>query len=118
MLAHHGVRVDVTASATEALAQFAQHRYDAVLMDVHMPGMNGLEATARMRQHSDPDRAATPVLALTADAFPAQYASYRAAGVSDVLAKPFTEADLLAKLVALVHPFVLKVYFNGDLARP
>jgi CheY-like chemotaxis protein len=41
------------------------------------------------------------VLALTADAFPAQHARYRAAGMSEVLAKPFTEAELLAKLVAV-----------------
>ena len=99
----HGVVVDATASAAGALVLFEQHRYDVVLMDVHMPGMGGLEATARLRQHPDPDRAATPVLALTADAFPAQHASYRAAGMSDVLAKPFTEAELLAKLVAVAR---------------
>jgi CheY-like chemotaxis protein len=101
VLEHHGVRVEVTASAAEALALFVQHRYDVVLMDVHMPGMNGLEVTTRLRQHPDPDRAATPVPALTADAFLAQHASYWAAGMSDVLAKPLTEAELVAKLVAL-----------------
>jgi PAS domain S-box-containing protein len=103
VLEHHGAAVDATASASAALALFEQHRYDVVLMDVHMPGMNGLEATGRLRQHPDPERAATPVLALTADAFPAQHASYRAAGMSDVLAKPFTEAELLAKFVAVAR---------------
>ena len=102
VLEQNGAVVDATASGQQALALFAQHRYDAVLMDVHMPGMDGLEATARIRQHPDPARAATPVLALTANAFPAQHASYRAAGMSEVLAKPFTEAELLAKLAALV----------------
>jgi signal transduction histidine kinase/CheY-like chemotaxis protein len=103
VLEQHGVVVDATASAAGALALFEQRRYDVVLMDVHMPGMNGLEATAYLRRHPDPDRAATPVLALTADAFPAQHASYRAAGMSDVLAKPFTEAELLAKLVSVAR---------------
>jgi CheY-like chemotaxis protein len=63
--------------------------------------MNGLEATARIRQHPDPARAATPVLAMTADAFSAQHERYRAASMDDVLTKPFTESELLAKLLAV-----------------
>ena len=104
VLEQNGVRVDASSTGRAALTLFEQHRYNAVLMDVHMPGMSGLEATAHIRQHPDPVRAATPVLALTADAFTAQHASYRAAGMSEVLAKPFTEAELLVKLVATARP--------------
>ena len=101
VLAQNGLVVDAAPGGQLALDLFAQHRYDVVLMDVHMPDMSGLEATARIRQHPDPARAATPVIALTADAFQAQHESYRAAGMSDVLTKPFTEAALLAKLVGV-----------------
>ncbi|AWM34070.1 ATP-binding protein [Hymenobacter nivis] len=102
LLAGHGVVVDVAASGAAALALFAAHAYDAVLMDIQMPGMNGLEATARLRAHPDPVRAATPILALTANAFRADAEKYRAAGLNDTLAKPYVEAELLAKLAALL----------------
>ena len=102
LLAAHGVTVDVAATGAAALALFAANAYDAVLMDIQMPGMNGLEATARLRAHPDPVRAATPILALTANAFRADAEKYRAAGLNDTLAKPYVEAELLAKLAALL----------------
>ena len=102
LLAGHGVTVDVATSGAAALALFATNTYDAVLMDIQMPGMNGLEATARLRAHPDPVRAATPILALTANAFRADAEKYRAAGLNDTLAKPYVEVELLAKLAALL----------------
>ena len=102
LLGAHGVTVDIAGSGAAALALFAAHPYDAVLMDIQMPGMNGLEATARLRAHPDPVRAATPILALTANAFRADAEKYRAAGLNDTLAKPYVEAELLAKLAALL----------------
>ena len=102
LLAAHGVQVDAAASGPEALALFEANHYDAVLMDIQMPGMNGLEVTARLRQHPDPARAATPVLALTANAFRADTEKYLAAGMNDTLAKPFEEAELLEKLAVLL----------------
>ncbi|GAC1372460.1 MAG: hypothetical protein NVSMB30_13190 [Hymenobacter sp.] len=102
LLEGHGVVVDQAASGLEALAHFEQHRYDVVLMDIQMPGMNGLEATARIRTHADPTRAATPILALTANAFRADADKYLAAGMNDTLSKPFDEAELLGKLASLI----------------
>ena len=102
LLEGHGVVVDEAGSGLEALALFEQRRYDVILMDIQMPGMSGLEATARIRAHADPLRAATPILALTANAFRADAEKYEAAGMNDTLPKPFDEAELLSKLAALV----------------
>jgi signal transduction histidine kinase/DNA-binding response OmpR family regulator len=102
LLAAHGVEVDEAEGGLEALELFERQRYDVVLMDIQMPGMNGLEATARIRQHHDPRRASTPVLALTANAFRSDADKYRAAGMNDTLPKPFDEAELLAKISHLV----------------
>ncbi|UOQ98677.1 response regulator [Hymenobacter sp. 5317J-9] len=102
LLESHGVVVHEAASGLEALEQFELHRYDVVLMDIQMPGMNGLEATARIRAHADPVKAATPILALTANAFRADAEKYVAAGMNDTLPKPFDEAELLSKLAALM----------------
>ena len=71
-------------------------------MDIQMPGMSGLEATALIRQHPEPGRARVPVLALTANAFHADHERYLAADMDDCLAKPFEEAELYAKLRQLL----------------
>ena len=102
LLESHGVLVDEAGSGLEALTLFEEHRYDAILMDIQMPGMNGLDATARIRAHADAHRAATPILALTANAFPADAEKYLAAGLNDTLPKPFDEAELLFKLASLI----------------
>ena len=102
LLESHGVLIDEAGSGLEALVLFEQHRYDAVLMDIQMPGMNGLEATARIRTHADTARAATPILALTANAFRTDAEKYLAAGLNDTLPKPFDEAELLHKLASLI----------------
>jgi len=102
ILEGHGVLVDGAVGGVEALELFEQRRYDAILMDIQMPGMNGLEATARIRAHADARRAATPILALTANAFRADAEKYHAAGMNDTLPKPFDEAELLSKLASLI----------------
>ncbi|WP_051719023.1 ATP-binding protein [Hymenobacter sp. IS2118] len=102
LLEGNGVIVDEAISGIEALELFEERRYEAILMDIQMPGMNGLEATARIRAHYDAVRAATPILALTANAFRADAEKYAAAGMNDTLSKPFDEADLLSKLAALI----------------
>ena len=102
LLEGHGIIVDQASSGFEALELFEQHRYDVVLMDIQMPGMNGLEATMRIRAHTDLNRAATPILALTANAFRADAERYHAAGMNDTLSKPFSEAELLGKLISLI----------------
>ncbi|GAA4051510.1 hypothetical protein GCM10022409_42920 [Hymenobacter glaciei] len=102
LLESHGVLVDEAGSGLEALDLFELHHYDAILMDIQMPGINGLDATARIRAHADARRAATPILALTANAFPADAEKYLAAGLNDTLPKPFDEAELLLKLAGLI----------------
>ena len=102
LLEGHGVLVDEAASGIEALEMFEKRRYDVILMDIQMPGMSGLEATARIRSHADATRAATPILALTANAFRADAEKYAAAGMNDTLPKPFDESELLSKLASLI----------------
>jgi len=98
-----GVVVDEAEDGAAALALHAQHRYDAVLMDIQMPGMSGVEATTQIRLHPDMERAQVPVLALTANAFRADLDRYLKAGINDCLTKPFKEEEFYRKLVALVQ---------------
>ena len=73
--------------------------YDLVLMDVHMPRMDGLAATRAIRSLTGP-AALTPIVALTANVLPDQIAFYRASGMDDHLGKPIDARDLMSKIAA------------------
>ncbi|MCC3157480.1 PAS domain S-box protein [Hymenobacter sp. 15J16-1T3B] len=103
LLEEWGVVVDEAVNGEAGVQQFYAQPYDAVLMDIQMPGMNGLDATARLLQHPDPQRARTPIVALTANAFREDNELYLAAGMTATLAKPFEEADLYRTLVQVLH---------------
>jgi PAS domain S-box-containing protein len=77
----------------------APQPYDVVLMDIQLPGLNGLDATAAIRALPDPVRASLPIVALTANAFRADRDRYLAAGMNACLAKPFEEEDVYRTLV-------------------
>jgi len=99
LLLHWGATVHEAGSGAEALASFAAHPVEVILLDIEMPGLSGLEILAQLRQHPDPRRAATPAIALTANAFRADTERYLAAGFAAHLAKPFSEEGLYQQLV-------------------
>ena len=72
----------------------AAHPFDVVLMDVHMPEMDGLEASRQIRRLAALGVMVPPIVALTANAFPEDRARCLESGMSDYLAKPFERADL------------------------
>ncbi|MDO7884054.1 ATP-binding protein [Hymenobacter cheonanensis] len=76
--------------------------YDVVLMDIQLPGLNGLDATAAIRALPDAARASLPIVALTANAFRADRERYLAAGMNACLAKPFEEEDVYRTLAGLL----------------
>ena len=79
-------------SAEEALSAAARIRPDLVLLDVMMPGIDGLQALARLRRI--PVTAGTPVIFMTARLQPAEEASYEALGAIGVISKPFAPMTL------------------------
>ena len=93
LLARMGYRADVAADGKEALDALRRQRYDAVLMDVQMPEMDGLEATRRIRaQWTDEKR--PRIVALTANAMYEDRAACLDAGMDDYLAKPIQIREL------------------------
>jgi CheY-like chemotaxis protein len=87
-----GFEVKVCASAVEALSAVHTFSPDLVLMDVMMPGLDGLEALARLKAHSE--TASIPVVLMTARSQPQELAHYRRLGCLDVITKPFDPAAL------------------------
>ncbi|MBX6367188.1 MAG: PAS domain S-box protein [Rhodospirillales bacterium] len=96
-----GCSVDVVGDGREALEAVQRGAYDAVLMDMMMPGMDGLEATRAIRA-LDEERAGVPVIALTANAFAEDRAACEAAGMSGFVTKPVTAATLHEALAAVL----------------
>ncbi|RQP25261.1 hybrid sensor histidine kinase/response regulator [Piscinibacter terrae] len=95
LLRRWGHEVTVAGDGMQAVALHAQQPFDAVLMDVHMPGMSGLDATRLMRSAELADgRRRTPVIALTASAMEADRQACMAAGMDDYLSKPLRASKL------------------------
>jgi CheY-like chemotaxis protein len=89
-----GYRVLEAGSGEEAVALVATQAPDLVLMDVQLPGMDGVEALARLRDNAG--TAATPVLALTAQAMEGDRERFLASGFDGYISKPVNVLELVA----------------------
>ena len=95
-----GAAAETADSGEAAIALAARGGFDLILMDVNMPGMDGLEATRRIRGLDGPE-AGVPIVALTADVMTHHQASYHAAGMNGFVPKPFAPAQLLAEVIRI-----------------
>src|SRR5262245_24646144 len=103
-LAYEGFEVEVATSGEEALSRAAEHAPDLVILDVLLPGIDGLAVCRQLRQGGD-----TPVLMLTARSeLPERVAGFEA-GADDYLGKPFAFEELLLRVKAL-----LRRHHNGS----
>jgi len=98
MLERLGCAYEIAASGNEALEWLARKPFDLVLMDCHMPNMDGFEATRRIRLLPEP-LARIPIVAMTANARQGDSDLCQAAGMDDYLAKPIKLAPLREKLL-------------------
>jgi hypothetical protein len=97
LLESTGLVVDVAVDGREAVQKVAPGIYDLILMDVQMPGMDGLEATRRIR--AMPGLGDLPIVAVTANIFAEDKANCLAAGMNDFLAKPSPPGLLFATVL-------------------
>lgn len=103
ILADHAVELVIVEDGAEAVAAFEGGRFDVVLMDMQMPGMDGLTATRALRaaEAARPGTPRTPILMLSANAMAEHRDAARDAGADLHLAKPITARDLLNALAML-----------------
>jgi DNA-binding response OmpR family regulator len=114
-LREHAYVIDVAADGRGAIEQAVVHDYDLIILDVLLPGIDGLEVCRRLRER----RIAVPILMLTAVSGVDERVAGLDAGADDYLPKPFHFSELLARVRALLRrgptldPSVLRV---ADLA--
>ncbi|MGZ6019529.1 MAG: ATP-binding response regulator, partial [Phenylobacterium sp.] len=95
-----GAEAETADSGEAAITAAARGGYDLILMDVNMPGMDGMEATRRIRA-LEGAVALVPIVALTADVMTHHQAAYHAAGMNGFVPKPFSPAQLLGEIVRI-----------------
>ena len=106
LLNRHNIEVDVAQNGKLAVQAFTEHpagHYDAILMDMRMPEMDGLEATRYIRSSGRPDAERIPIIALTANAFDEDVKRSLQAGLNAHLSKPIEPDMLLRMLGKLIH---------------
>jgi signal transduction histidine kinase/AmiR/NasT family two-component response regulator len=99
LLTQAGVAPVIVSNGSLAIEAWMQGAWDVILMDVHMPEMDGLTATREIRaQERSSSARRTPIIMLTADVMSHQLSDYQDAGADGVVAKPIDAAALLAEL--------------------
>lgn len=105
LIAHYiekaGWQADVAASGSEGLTKARQKHPDCLVLDVMLPGMDGLEVCRALR--TDPTTAAIPIIMLTARADETDRIVGLELGADDYLAKPFSPGELVARIRALLR---------------
>lgn len=113
-LIYEGYDVDTAGDGAEALASAREKEPDLVILDVMMPGIDGLEVSQRLRSAGD-----VPILMLTAKGTVADRVAGLESGADDYLIKPFAFDELLARVRALLrrrHPKTAEVFRFSDLS--
>ncbi len=96
---HNNYSTDSVSNGTDAYTYASEGNYDGIILDIMMPGMDGLEVLRRLRA----DGAKTPVLLLTAKGDIDDKVNGLDAGADDYLAKPFAASELLARVRAMLR---------------
>jgi signal transduction histidine kinase/ligand-binding sensor domain-containing protein/CheY-like chemotaxis protein len=106
LLEKRGHRVTVAATGSGAVQRAQDETFDVVLMDVQMPDMDGLEATALIREWEKSRGRRTPIIALTAHSMKGDRERCLSAGMDNYVTKPFDAAQLIAVVEATARPRV------------
>ncbi|MCX6970844.1 MAG: response regulator [Verrucomicrobia bacterium] len=102
MIEHLGCRVEFASNGLEAVDAFLPGKYSAILMDMQMPVMDGMEATRKIRELESGPR--TPIIALTANVMPGDREFCLEGGMDEFLSKPFKLGDLERMLARFLQP--------------
>ena len=99
-----GCKATIVNNGLEAVEEVARNDFDLILMDIHMPEMDGIAATRKIREMADPKKSSVPIIALTANALRGDHLNYMQAGMNECVTKPYTEEKLFRMIVKIIQP--------------
>src|SRR5262249_41931003 len=103
-LVQRGHDTRIVSDGLSAVSAAAEEPFDLILMDIQMPGMDGIEATAKIREHEAIRGGRhTPIVALTARVMKEDLQRYADAGMEGCIAKPFARGEFLATVERFAH---------------
>lgn len=118
VLETRGHQLIIAANGTEAIDLLEKQDFDLILMDVEMPDLNGLEATALIRSLPDPRKAKIPIVAMTAHAMKGDRERCLAAGMNAYLTKPVNRHALIRLVESLCESSMPANTTTAELGRP
>lgn len=101
-----GMQVETVNNGYDCVEKFRTSLhgyYDLILMDIHMPKMDGYEATRQIRNMDHQDASQIPILAMTADAFAEDIEAAKQAGMNGHLAKPLDLSIMVQEMQKVLH---------------
>ena len=106
LLEQDGHKVTIAKNGEQAIRAVidSSQNFNVILMDIHMPEIDGIEASRRIRQLDDPQKQTIPIIALTANIMQEDKQKCIEAGMNGFVAKPFSPDQLDKELLAVLHP--------------
>ncbi|MCK5639464.1 MAG: response regulator [Gammaproteobacteria bacterium] len=103
LLTYEGHHVTEAVNGHEALKAVNNKTYDLILMDIHMPELDGIEATRSIRAMTNLDKANLPIIALTANIMEEELMTCRDVGMNGIITKPFTPEKLNEEIAKIIN---------------
>jgi two-component system sensor histidine kinase/response regulator len=103
LLQNMGLRVSVANNGEEAIEMVKSHHFDAVLMDIQMPGLDGYETSAQIRHGQPANAPLLPIIAMTANAMESDRQKAMESGLNDYISKPVDVVQLTSVLHHWIH---------------
>jgi CheY-like chemotaxis protein/HPt (histidine-containing phosphotransfer) domain-containing protein len=118
LLGTWGHEVTVASNGEEAIERWQSERFDAILMDIQMPLLNGLDATQRIRELEVGKGQHTPIIAMTAHAMKGDRIRCLEAGMDDYVSKPVRKRDLYRALSVFAHEGISRATITTHVPEP
>ncbi len=107
LLTRRGHDITSVEDGLQAFKTFKETFFDVVLMDIHMPIMDGLESTAKIREFeaSQPSRPPTPIIAMTANNEQSDHETYLKSGINGIITKPMNIKTIVSQIREIIADF-------------
>jgi two-component system, sensor histidine kinase and response regulator len=107
LLKRRGHDITSVENGLQAFEAFQETTFDVVLMDIHMPVMDGLESTAKIRdfEASQPSRPPTPIIAMTANNEQSDHETYLSSGMNGIITKPMDIKKIVTQIRDIIASF-------------